>query len=431
MTINQSIKQATIKQTSKQANKTNMSHCDSSSISISNMDPSKETSSSTKASSATNPSIVVAVNPSRTKCITGSIFILATCGLICQVYAVQSCEWYDWENTMTTNDMFPTTTSTIHAEAVGLFRFQPLLLDESGSDAATASSGGTCQAYSNHHFTVHGSSGKNGIFRKDDAWIFSAQICVLLSMILALLSIVVAAMAAGCDCGFGGCGITKSRHRCLVASTWLLATGLQAASSLAATSMCPSNDFWECPWLQGAHANASAAILFLVCWLLSMCGSMTVTTTMTTMTTMKNEKDKSHYHYYQNHHHHHHHHHQNDSAQQQQQQEESTRMNDKDDTVPNQIACMDRAVEEDTMDVNVDLNVDLNVNVDVDVDVENGLLDDSDIGGNDGDVGEKKKLSAEDLLGTNDPIIHFAVGQHANVIREFVAKTRSKKSSEN
>lgn len=50
----------------------------------------------------------------------------------------------------------------------------------------------------------------------------------------------------------------------------LLATGVQAASVISAMSLC--NEFWDCPWLLGSLTDVVATTLFFLSWLLSMCG---------------------------------------------------------------------------------------------------------------------------------------------------------------
>jgi hypothetical protein len=137
-----------------------------------------------------------------------------------------------------------------------------------------------------------------------------------------------------------------------VACGWLLASGLQAASCLAATEICGGFDFWECPWLQGAHASAGAAWFYVLCWLLSMCGYQH------TMSSSSLQQI--------NHHHHHYYHHNNNST------------------------SLSRSNKEEEEKHEIDMT-----------------------------VVTEYKVTAEELLGTDDPIIHRAVGQKAQAIREF------------
>ena len=134
---------------------------------------------------------------------------------------------------------------------------------------------------------------------------------------------------------------------------WLLASGLQAASCVAATPLCGGYGFWSCPWLRGAHASAGAAWLYLLCWLLSICGSRLINDTGNPQTV----------------HHHYHHHHYHPPL------------------------SMVRKF---------------------------GTAADAGLGPQDIlEGGMDCRMTAEELLGTNDPVILRAVGQNADTIREF------------
>lgn len=313
--------------------------------------------------------------------------VLALFGIACGVYSTLSCEWFAWTPLDESNawGVFAIDSTANQAESVGLFRY--FFLGAGGEEDETNKDENfnnriqttfSCQLYADDN------NNKNNdwlllISRKTDPWMFTAQLCWVIATVLAVLSTLATIPPACCSFGFCSCfsryfccccKATNGRASCCAACGWLLASGLQAASCLAATALCGGYDFWECPWLQGAHASAGAAWFYLLCWLLTVCGYRFVETT--------NKKNEDHRHHHRrrvtiNNHHYHHHH---------------GRQEDDHDLDLELAAAAPAAVVNDSKD-----------------DESNNTKD--------------HKMSAEELLGTNDPIIHRAVGQRAETIREF------------
>ena len=176
-------------------------------------------------------------------------------------------------------------------------------------DTVDTAAAATCRYYAEDDFT------HNDwilIARKTDPWMFTAQLCWVMATMLAGMSTLGTfyRVCCGFDYSKNDHPISNGSHGrrrqlpCCVASGWLLASGLQAASCLAATGICGGFDFWECPWLQGAHASAGAAWFYLLCWLLSMCGYQSAIPPTGSTSTIQTV----------NHHHHHHHYHRHNST---------------------------------------------------------------------------------------------------------------------
>eukprot|EP00934_Nitzschia_sp_Nitz4_P006059 Nitzschia sp. Nitz4//scaffold373_size14178//2050//3151//NITZ4_008952-RA/size14178-augustus-gene-0.29-mRNA-1//-1//CDS//3329549601//6049//frame0 len=282
-------------------------------------------------------------------CITGSVLVLATSGLVCSLYATGSCQWYDYEWNGFDNATIHSTLWSDIPDRVGLFRYQPM------------DSPGTCESYRGTSIFVS---------RQDDPWVLTAQLCLLFSAVIASLSILSFCMD----------------RRFLAACGWLLATGLQTATTLASTSMCSTSNFWACPWLQGAHANTGAAICFLFCWVLTLLGSIRQAATFMEGTVMEggtvsHPSDLVEGEGISTSHEHHHHYYHREGE----------------DNLP-----VDNSEEGDASST------------------EQKYQDELDI------VEAGRKVTAEELLGTSDPIIHRAIGMQADVIREFMNRTTTR-----
>jgi hypothetical protein len=143
----------------------------------------------------------------------------------------------------------------------------------------------------------------------------------------------------------------------------LLATGVQAASVVASMSWC--DEFWDCPWLLGSLSNIVATCLFFLGWLLSVCGLVKETP----------------------------------------QKQDLVQDTDDEEDHPSVIVTrsqVDSRLEEGSSFSSYDL--------------EKPEAEEKEV-----------KQSAEDLLGTNDPIILRAVSQSAKVVRDLTAKLKQRK----
>lgn len=172
--------------------------------------------------------------------------------LCCSIFSTLSCQWFAWTPLEDGSawGVFDLDSDANQATSVGLFRYHPAgLVDDRGFQ---------CRLY----FV----SGKSALLvsRDTDPWMFTAQLCWLLATLLACIASLSTATLL--------CRPLALRSPCCTKSGWLLASGLQASSCVAASSLCGGYDFWSCPWLQGAHASAAAGWFYLLCWLLSLCG---------------------------------------------------------------------------------------------------------------------------------------------------------------
>jgi hypothetical protein len=134
------------------------------------------------------------------------------------------------------------------------------------------------------------------------------------------------------------------------------------ASSIV-SSMSLCQEFWDCPWLLGSLSNIVATCLFFLCWILSVCGLL---------------KERSPKH----------------------------RDFEREGAVdhPSIVMTASRA----------------------DSKFEDGSFLTSSLEKEDDHVAKEQKQSAEDLLGTNDPIILRAVSQSAKVVRDLTSKLKKR-----
>lgn len=301
--------------------------------------------------------------------------VLGLFGIACGVYSTLSCEWFAW--TPLDEDeawgVFAIDATANQAESVGLFRYQHFHQDKNAMENTTRAffflgSVSSCQLYSDQ--------GDDWLLisRSTDHWMFTAQLCWVVATALAALSTVAilcrcfACLRRCCLCCCSSCRCASSvdeppgkKVSCCTSCGFLLASGLQAASCLASTALCGGYDFWECPWLQGAHASAGAAWFYLLCWLLCVCAYRLVLDPRSSALVTVN-----HYHHY---HHRHQNHHRHRHPEEEKKQEEDEDL---------EAAALERQKQQ-----------------------------------------RREKMSAEELLGTDDPVIHRAVGQKAVAIREF------------
>ena len=162
-------------------------------------------------------------------------------------------------------------------------------------------------------------------------------------------------MASLADCCHG--------HTCTAAFISLFTAGLQVAAVVASAESC--NGFWNCPWLGGAQANFAATGLFLVGWIVVICGYRS--DSITTRRENNNNEEPA----------------------------GSTK-------------------EASFADIDSGFDGDLE-------DVELGELE----------LEQRKgAMTAEELLGTNDPIIHRAVAQKAKAVREFARSADSEEEED-
>ena len=192
----------------------------------------------------------------------------------------------------------------------------------------------------------------------DYSWIYTTQICVVLGPIMTIVAWIFAIL-----------GVNKNP----TAFFMLLATGLQAASVVASMGWC--DEFWNCPWLAGSLANIAAASLFFLSWLLAMFGLKTEE--------QCSEKDG-----------------------------DSTNSNFYSTTAKGGVS----QVEESVLSYGFS-----NGHEEEESDDENEEYDEE-------EVKERiiyiksDKRTAEELLGTDDPIIHRAVYQNARVNRDIKSR---------
>ena len=212
------------------------------------------------------------------------ILLLGVTGIACGIFSGTSCKWFEW--TPLPDDLtwgvFRSDPQTNQATSIGLFRFFPSDTNDADEQQPIDFFSSQCHPY-NSYRGIHSVL----IARETDPWMFTAQLCFILATVLACVALI------------DLCSYLLCRPLALevvpycTSKGWLLASGLQAASCMAATALCGGYSFWSCPWLQGAHASAGAAWFYLLCWLLSICGSRLINSTGNQQTV---------------HHHYHHHH---------------------------------------------------------------------------------------------------------------------------
>ena len=285
------------------------------------------------------------------------IVVLGFCGLACGIYSALSCEWYAWTplNETTAWGVFAVDEAANQAPSVGLFRYY-FNKNKNALTTKKMFAPFSCRSYSKvggHVWLL--------IPRSTDHWMFTAQLSWLIATVLAALS--TASILCRCCSCFYRCWPCRccrqppevqGKVSCVTACGWLFASGLQAASCLAATALCGGNDFWECPWLQGALASAGSAWFYLLCWLLSMCGYRLIHSRHSLVAINHRLRDRR---------------------------------------------RRRRRLEPDVEDEKQE--------------------DADDVEAPTAGSRQQYKMTAEELLGTNDPVIHRAVGQKAFAIREF------------
>jgi hypothetical protein len=252
----------------------------------------------------------------------GSVTFFCAAGIACALYAVTSCRWF----ALTSKNNGWDFVDADKTENVGLFRFE----DDESTD---------CIRYDSLFFG-----------RDDQPWLFTAQLCVLLGPLVGL-------MAALANCCHG--------HTCTTACILLFAAGLQGATVVA--SAAPCNGFWNCPWLGGAQANFAATGLFLVGWIVVICGYRSDSITIRRENHNNNEEPAA--------------------------------------TKEASFADTDSGFDDDSEDVELG---------ELELEFEQ----------------RKGAMTAEELLGTNDPIIHRAVAQKAKAVREFARSADSEEEGD-
>lgn len=167
------------------------------------------------------------------------ITIFVTFGVFCAVYSSLSCRWFVFTPAdIVRNDWSFLPLNDTKVASIGLFRYQVGENDVSFDDRH-----GQCVQY-------------NPIFLGNDyKWLFMAQVCLVLGPIMACVAWLFAMIGV---------------HKNPTAFFLLMATGVQASAVVASMSWC--DEFFNCPWLLGSLANAVAAFLFLLSWILAMFG---------------------------------------------------------------------------------------------------------------------------------------------------------------
>jgi hypothetical protein len=249
-----------------------------------------------------------------------SVTFFCAAGITCAIYAVTSCRWFALTSKNNGWDFVDADVT----ENVGLFRFE----DGESSE---------CIRYDSLFFGCDG-----------HPWLFTAQLCVLLGPLVGL-------MAALANCCHG--------HTCTTACILLFAAGLQGATVVASAEPC--NGFWNCPWLGGAQANFAATGLFLVGWIVVICGYRS--DSITTRRENNNNEEPA------------------------------------GSTKEASFADTDSGFDDDLEDVELG-----------ELELEQ----------------RKGAMTAEELLGTNDPIIHRAVAQKAKAVREFARSADSEEEED-
>jgi len=252
-------------------------------------------------------------------------------GIVCSLYSGFSCEWFAWTPLPEewVRGIFQSDPRTNYATSTGLFRFSlpassdkvihnnnmteqdEESVDETEMDLPTTGIPvhshptdinivgiTTTDGHQCHRYWESGRTYSLLIHRDTDPWMFTAQLCFLLGISIALTSLLdTMIFLLG---PFSPSPLSSSpwtdhhhdipRYRCRrkrSTAGWLLASGFQASSCIAATPLCGGGlggtegggegggwyyDMWSCPWLRGAYASGGAAWLYLLCWFLSLCG---------------------------------------------------------------------------------------------------------------------------------------------------------------
>jgi len=221
------------------------------------------------------------------------------------------------------------------------------------------------------------------ISRRDyDSWLLTSQICARLAPLLGVLAL--------------GATVAKSVHwnsgNCVTGTLLLLACSLTAATGVASTAWCQSS-FWTCPWKMGAYVNGFSGCVYLLAWIVAVCCYRRFPET---------------YH--------------------ERVDEHPTSVVVKKDSGT---AAATEAPVSSTSTVGMTVHSaedEPNRPVPQDNDEESGVTNDQDLDGemHDIELGEDvipppkpQSITAEELLGTNDPIIFSAVAQGAMAIREY------------
>jgi hypothetical protein len=159
-------------------------------------------------------------------------------GLFCALYSSLSCRWYVFTPAdVVRNDWSFLPLNSTEVASIGLFRYQI------GGDntAFEDPRHGQCAQY-------------NPLFLGSDyAWLYTAQICLVLGPVMGVVAWL-----------FAMTGVNKHP----TAFFLLVATGIQTTAVVASMTWC--DEFYNCPWLLGSLANAVAACLFFLSWLVAM-----------------------------------------------------------------------------------------------------------------------------------------------------------------
>ena len=196
------------------------------------------------------------------------ITVLAGSGIISAVYANLSCRWFLWNPSMADAwDFLPKTTTTIDNENVHGVTIGLFRYRPTMEEQQQHDSGVICLPYT--RFFVG----------SDYPWLSTAQVFTLLGPILACLGLASVWMKRyhnneknnNNENNNNSNTVSSSSSYGVAGGFLLFATGSQAAGTVASTSWCGGR-FWDCPWLVGAHANVLAAIFFQAAWMVAICG---------------------------------------------------------------------------------------------------------------------------------------------------------------
>jgi hypothetical protein len=151
------------------------------------------------------------------------------------MYASLSCRWF----VFTYDDPKSISSGILHFNnsivSIGIFQYQ--------TTTPVNSPNFVCTKY-------------NPLFQGSEfLWFFTAQICVVVGPVIAVVGWMMAMI-----------GVSKQ----LTATFFFIATGVQASGVVASMSWC--DEFFNCPWLLGSMANVASTFLFLLSWLLAICG---------------------------------------------------------------------------------------------------------------------------------------------------------------
>lgn len=254
-------------------------------------------------------------------------------GMFFALYATLSCRWFVVNVTLSGVEKWQSLpldgNNGTATASIGIFRYHESLNISDGS-FFSSDINGQCVQY-------------DPLF-SDDKWKLTAQVCVILGPVLALVAFIVAM-------------IDVNRNAFL--SFILAATFVQSVSVIASMSMC--DRYSNCPWLMGTLTNIFAACSFLVSFLIAICGLVPKTEDRPTKVVQDVEAQEN-------------------------------------DSLP----------EEDRVSST-------SLGFPAPFDTETDRKEQKD-----------KTESAEDLLGTDDPIIHKAVRANALVVKQlkYAVKTR-------